>query len=86
VRPGPEYASGELLRGRIADSRAEKPSGQSKWLLIYYIILMPYCYLIAVAVFLTITGTGFAIPGPIFLLPTVFCKKIASFQANAFRT
>jgi hypothetical protein len=49
-------------------------------------MLMPCCYLIAAAVFLTIAGAGFAIPGPIFLLPAVICKKIASFQANAFRT
>jgi hypothetical protein len=46
---------------------------------------MPGGYLIAVAAFFTITGTGFTIPSPIFLLPTVICKKIASLKANAFR-
>jgi len=46
---------------------------------------MPCYYLIAVAVIFTITGTGFAIPRPVFLLPAVFCKKIAAFKAYALR-
>jgi hypothetical protein len=58
----------------------ENPNGY----FFYTILLMPCCYLIAVAVIFTITGTGFAIPSPIFLLPAVICKKIALFQANAF--